>query len=74
MDCKEVLIRLWEFLDQELGPKEAAEVAIHLRGCAGCSGVYRCNRAFLSLLARQRARCSAPSALLVSLRALLLSS
>jgi anti-sigma factor (TIGR02949 family) len=74
MDCKEAVVRLWEYLDQELGPKEAAEIVAHLRGCDRCSGIYRCNKAFLSLLARQRSRCAAPPTLLVSLRTLLLSA
>ena len=68
MDCKEVLIRLWEYLDQELGPEEAAAVRAHLSDCVNCYPAYRCDQALLDLLARQRARCSAPAALKVSIR------
>ena len=67
MDCEEVLIRLWEYLDHELGPEEAAAVTAHLSDCADCYPAYRCDRAFLDLLARQRGLCSAPAALRVSL-------
>jgi hypothetical protein len=65
MECEEVLIRLWEYLDQELGPEEAESVGVHLYGCHRCHPAYRCNRALLGLLARQRDCCSAPPSLVV---------
>jgi mycothiol system anti-sigma-R factor len=68
MDCKEVLIRLWEYLDEELMPEEAGAVAVHLSYCQNCYPAYRCDRALLDLVARQRDVCSAPSALMVSIR------
>jgi anti-sigma factor RsiW len=68
MECKEVLICLWEYLDQELKPEVAAEVAAHLSHCAACYPAYCCDRALLDLLARQRTACSAPAALAVSIR------
>ena len=68
MDCREVSIRLWEYLDHELGPEEAAAVTAHLALCVKCYPAYRCDRALLDLLARQRALCSAPAALRVSIR------
>lgn len=64
MNCEEVLIRLWEYLDQELAPEEAAVVRAHLRRCPECHPAYCCDRAFLELLARQRSRCTAPAGLL----------
>jgi mycothiol system anti-sigma-R factor len=66
MECEEVLIRLWEYLDQEIGPKEAEEVRTHLNKCAGCYPAYGCGRALLRVLARQRANCSAPPSLVRS--------
>lgn len=71
MECEEVLERLWEYLDHELAPEEAATVRAHLGGCAGCYPSFRCDRAFLELLARQRAGCSAPPALLARVRSCL---
>ncbi len=68
MRCEEVLIRLWEYLDEELPPVEVGMVKLHLRGCPRCYPAYCCDRAFLKLLARQRATCSAPPALVTSLR------
>jgi Putative zinc-finger len=66
MECDEVLLRLWEYLDQELGPPEAAAVQNHLSRCSGCYSACRCNGAFLDLLARQRTTC--PAHLVISVR------
>jgi len=74
MKCEDVLLRVWEYLDQELAPTEARAVDSHLSGCAHCGPAYRYDRAFLELLARQRVRCEAPGRLLMRLRFLLSTS
>jgi anti-sigma factor (TIGR02949 family) len=68
MGCEQVLGRLWEYLDQQLGPEEAESVQAHLRSCTGCYPAFCCDRAFLQLLARQRTSCSAPLALQLAIR------
>jgi len=68
MECEEVLRRLWEYLDHELAPEEAGAVRAHLGQCGCCYQDFCCDRAFLELLARQRARCSAPPALVARVR------
>jgi mycothiol system anti-sigma-R factor len=68
MECEEVLICLWEYLDEELRPEEAEAVAAHLRHCGACYPAYSCDRALLDLLARQRTASSAPPALVMSIR------
>jgi mycothiol system anti-sigma-R factor len=68
MECKEVLILLWEYLDEELRPEESAAVAAHLKRCLRCYPAYCCDQALLELLARQRTRCSAPASLVRSIR------
>jgi hypothetical protein len=67
MECEAVLFRLWEYLDEELGPKEAEAVRAHLRQCRECYPAFCCDRAFLELLARQRNRC-VPRWLVTSIR------
>jgi anti-sigma factor RsiW len=54
MRCEEVVIRLWEYLDDELAPEEAEAVRAHLDHCCHCHPAYCCDRAFLELLARLR--------------------
>jgi mycothiol system anti-sigma-R factor len=66
MECEKVLARLWEYLDQELGPEEAGLIRNHLDGCTGCHPVYCCHGALLRLLARQRANCTAPNSLRIA--------
>lgn len=73
MECEETLLRLWEYLDQELATEEAELVRAHLSGCGRCHPAYCCNRALLQLLARQRTMCVAPPTLRVSVRAILFS-
>ncbi|MCE3245302.1 MAG: putative zinc-finger, partial [Arthrobacter sp.] len=36
MRCEEILLRLWEYLDQELAPTEAEAVDFHLSACPHC--------------------------------------
>jgi mycothiol system anti-sigma-R factor len=67
MDCEEVVFRLWEYLDEELGPEEADKVQAHLKFCRHCYPAYCCDRALLQLLARQRSNCTAPPALVTSI-------
>jgi len=68
MECESVLVLLWEYLDEELGSEEAEAVGSHVSRCPRCRPAYCCDRAFLELLARQRARSSAPALLVASIR------
>ena len=68
MRCEEVLLCLWEYLDQELAREEAEAVAAHLGHCGRCHPAYCWDRALLELLARQRGNCSVPAALVTSIR------
>ena len=36
MNCREVAIRLYEFVDRELSPEEVAQVQRHLEECPPC--------------------------------------
>ena len=68
MECEEVSARIWEYLDRELGSEETKLVAAHLQECRRCRPAYRCGRALLDLLARQRHACGAPGTLVVRMR------
>lgn len=69
MECEEVVIRLWEYLDEELTPEEVEAVAAHLSRCGRCHPRCCRDRAFLALLARQRFGHSAPPLLQASILA-----
>jgi hypothetical protein len=45
----------WEFLDAELGADELSGISGHAAGCGTCRTALAFDRAFLELLARQRA-------------------
>lgn len=50
IDCKATVRRLWDYLDAELDPVRAEEVARHLRGCAGCREHFAFANQFLAAL------------------------
>ena len=39
-DCSEALLRIYEYLDGELGPEECAKIQAHLDECAPCAEPY----------------------------------
>jgi predicted anti-sigma-YlaC factor YlaD len=71
MECEEVSVRLWEYLDDELDPEDAKLIEEHLGDCFWCRPSFRCGRAFLGLLARQRGACMTPRALVIRIRRLI---
>ena len=50
MECREVIDRLWEYLDDELAAEEAAAVRHHLESCRACPSRCRCDRTFLLVI------------------------
>ena len=61
MTCRDVIERLWDYLDGELSPDQTQAVAAHLAECARCYPQYRFQYAFLELLVRNRERIPPPS-------------
>lgn len=61
--CEDVLSRLWEFLDGELGPEEETQVKKHLDVCNRCYPQYDFQRAYFEYARRIRDRDHAPSSL-----------
>jgi anti-sigma factor (TIGR02949 family) len=56
VSCRDVIERLWDYLDGELPPERVAEFATHLAECVRCYPQYRFEFGFLEAVARQRER------------------
>jgi mycothiol system anti-sigma-R factor len=70
MECRQVIERLWEYLDGELVAEEAAAIRRHFDDCSSCPSHCRCDRAFLLLVIRTLAApCPAPAGLSDAIRA-----
>jgi len=70
MECPEVEARLWEYLDGELGAKEARAIDGHLSRCSRCRPHSRFERRFLLVVTRcLAAPVPAPAALAETVRA-----
>ena len=54
--CAETRELLSAYVDGELPPDRAAEVADHLASCAACAGEYEANEAISLLSIRERIR------------------
>lgn len=54
LPCRQVIAKLWDYLDGELSPDEMAGVADHLAMCGRCYPLYRFEFSFLEAIARQR--------------------
>lgn len=50
IDCRATVRRLWDYLDAELDPVRAEEVALHLRGCEACQEHFSFADHFLTAL------------------------
>ena len=63
MECDEVKVRLWEYLDRELASEDACALARHLSECSDCYPAYSYNQAPESSC-HIRFTCTAPVALM----------
>lgn len=62
-DCSEALLRVYEFLDGELGPDECARIQHHLDECRHCLEQYDLDTTIKSLIKRSCGCESAPPTL-----------
>ena len=51
-DCSEALLRVYEYLDGELGPDECAKIQAHLDECGPCLSEYDLDVALKKLVRR----------------------
>ncbi len=66
-DCSEVLHRIFEYLDGELGPIDVARVASHLLECGPCLAEHDLERTLKAVVRRSCGAESAPASLRVSI-------
>ncbi|MDV3220018.1 mycothiol system anti-sigma-R factor [Intrasporangium sp.] len=68
-DCSEALLRVYEFLDGELGPSECAKIQAHLDECGPCFNEYNLDTTLKSLIKRSCANEHAPDTLRTAIMA-----
>ncbi|WP_334685053.1 mycothiol system anti-sigma-R factor [Intrasporangium calvum] len=66
-DCSEALLRVYEFLDGELGPGECAKIQAHLDECGPCLNEYNLDTTLKALIKRSCNAEHAPDALRTSI-------
>lgn len=52
LTCREAIARMSDYLGRELGPFDAARIALHLSTCAPCRAYLRTLRATIRLTGR----------------------
>src|SRR3954447_20904480 len=62
-DCSEVLLRIYEYLDGEMGPDDRSHIRQHLEECGPCLREYDLDQMLKALVRRSSAGESAPTAL-----------
>lgn len=62
-ECSEALLRVYEFLDGELGPDECAKIQAHLDECGPCLKEYDLDTTLKALIKRSCGCESAPDTL-----------
>jgi len=62
-DCSEALLRVYEYLDGELGPEDCAKIQAHLDECGPCLKEYDLDTTLKALIKRSCGREEAPDSL-----------
>jgi anti-sigma factor (TIGR02949 family) len=62
-DCSEVLQRVFEYLDGEMGPEDTHRIKVHLDECTPCLSEYDLDVAIKALVRRSMATEHAPERL-----------
>lgn len=62
-ECSEALLRVYEFLDGELGPDDYAKIQAHLDACGPCFREYDLDTTLKALIKRSCGSESAPDTL-----------
>ena len=62
-DCSDVVLRLFEFVDNETGPLDQRRIQAHLDECGACLAEYEMDLLLKALVRRACARQEAPTQL-----------
>jgi mycothiol system anti-sigma-R factor len=62
-DCSETVLRIFEFLDGEMGPADCARIQAHLDECGACLREYQLDQALKLVVKRSCGAEPAPVAL-----------
>lgn len=54
LDCHATVLRLWDYLDEEMDAVRMQEVTAHVDGCRACAEHFTFARSFLSAVATSR--------------------
>ncbi|KAB7746185.1 mycothiol system anti-sigma-R factor [Nostocoides sp. F2B08] len=66
-DCSEFLLRIYEYMDGEMGPEENLRFEAHVRECRPCLEQHRVDQTVKSLIRRVEPVAHAPEALRASI-------
>ena len=66
-DCSEFLLRIYEYMDGEMGPEENLRFEAHVRECRPCLEQHRVDQTVKSLIRRVEPAAHAPETLRASI-------
>jgi mycothiol system anti-sigma-R factor len=66
-DCSEFQLRIYEYMDGEMGPEENLRFAAHVRACAPCTKQHEVDQTVKSLIRRVQPASAAPATLRASI-------
>jgi mycothiol system anti-sigma-R factor len=66
-DCSEFMLRIYEYMDGEMGPEENLRFAAHVRQCRPCLEQHRVDQTVKSLIRRVEPAAQAPETLRASI-------
>ena len=66
-DCSEFMLRIYEYMDGEMGPEEHLRFEAHVRECTPCLRQHRLDQSVKGLIRRVEPATAAPAALRASI-------
>ncbi|HHU10109.1 MAG TPA: mycothiol system anti-sigma-R factor [Intrasporangiaceae bacterium] len=66
-DCSEFMLRIYEYMDGEMGPEENLRFEAHVRHCTPCLQQHRVDQTVKGLIRRVESATAAPATLRASI-------